>query len=75
MDNRKDIPYPIGTLVRIQKINTAQGTIDVSQDNLVGYINDKYTYSDNVTLYQVYIFNSSKYKQVYGLMPWYLEKV
>lgn len=68
-------PYPIGTLVRIQKINTMQGTLDVSVEGLVGYITGNYTYSDNVTSYQVYIFNSSKYKQVYGLMPWYLTAV
>jgi len=66
---------PIGTLVRIQKINSIQETLDVSKEGLVGYITGQYTYSDNVTSYQVYIFNSSKYKQVYGLMPWYVTAV
>jgi hypothetical protein len=56
---------PIGTLVRIQKINSIQGTLDVSKEGLVGYITGKYTYSDNVTSYQVHIFNSSNVVSIF----------
>jgi hypothetical protein len=61
VDNRKEILYPIGTLVKINKRYVLFRITDVSRDNLYGYITDGVEYPETITkrkehFYRVYIF-------------------
>lgn len=62
--------YPIGTLVRVNKLDTNQGTIDVREENIIGYITD--SWKAEYTYYIVYLFIDGKKHRLY---EWYLEPV
>jgi len=70
VDNRKDILYPIGTLVRVNKLNTPSGVIDVSGDSLIGYVTSYWKI--NHTHYIVKLFGNLSEHSVF---EWYLSPV
>jgi hypothetical protein len=73
VDNTKDILYPIGTLVRVNKLNTPSGVVDVSGDSLIGYVTEYYRASYTPRIYYVVKLFSSLSE--HSVFEWYLSPV
>jgi hypothetical protein len=73
VDNTKDILYPIGTLVRVNKLNTPSGVVDVSEGSLIGYVTEYYEATWTPHMYYIVKLFSNLSK--HSVFEWYLSPV
>lgn len=52
--------YPEGTLLKIEKLTTASGIVDITKENMYGYVTGWWTGAGGVPYYYVYLFPTGK---------------